>query len=208
MRGPCRLLFVTFALACGSIPEPIPSSGTASARQAGTLDEIPPGLRVYERTRTYEVTGSKPRHVVDQMNTLGPINWAGTHWSGSTEWQVSWTFFTNPVEEGCTLRTVRATLDVTFLYPRWSDVPPRYVKRWNRFLAALEVHEEGHKQAGLRAARDVLTHLSAMPMAETCEAIQTRANANANYILEQAIKRDRLYDKQTRHGVTQGVRLR
>ncbi|MBK9001341.1 MAG: DUF922 domain-containing protein [Myxococcales bacterium] len=57
------------------------------------------------------------------------------------------------------------------------------------------------------AARDVLRKLEKLDAEPDCDSMNREANAAANRIVEEYKAKDKAYDKETRHGATQGARF-
>ena len=89
--------------------------------------------------------------------------------------------------------------------PRWRR-PHRDDPRWDRYLAALRHHELGHLDRAVRASGILLDRLRAETPHPTCDGLGESMHATADAILEELRMRQRRYDRNTRHGETQGVK--
>ena len=99
---------------------------------------------------------------------------------------------------------------VVFTLPRWANAEaaaPEVLQRWHGYYRALRLHEDGHRDNGIEAAREIERSLRDLPAAEACAAIDQSASLAAKDILRKYNARDRDYDAQTRHGATQGATL-
>jgi predicted secreted Zn-dependent protease len=99
----------------------------------------------------YDVQGADLRGLLASLNARGPHH-------GRADWKVSYRFTTRPGGGGCAVESLSTELDLQMTLPRWS--PPAgasrdLVARWERYLAALRVHEEGHLDHGRDFAREV-----------------------------------------------------
>jgi predicted secreted Zn-dependent protease len=97
------------------------------------------------------------------------------------------------------------------LMPRWSrrhGASADLVARWERYEAALLVHEEGHLETGRDLAKALKVELPKLPPAANCKALDEAIRARYKALLEAARQRDTDYDKRTGHGATQGARFR
>jgi predicted secreted Zn-dependent protease len=81
------------------------------------------------------------------------------------------------------------------------------VTRWERYLAALEAHELGHRRFGLEAASAVERSLSSLIAEPTCQQLETAIAAAAETVVEQYRERERRYDEETKHGRADGARF-
>jgi len=123
-----------------------------------------------------------------------------------TDWYLSYTYRTRSASSGCTVESVSTKLDLKVRMPRWtapSNASADLVRRWDRYLDALRVHEAGHLQTG----RDFESNFrrATSSMSADCAALGSAVRPRFDSLLEQARQRDRDYDAQTRHGATQGA---
>jgi predicted secreted Zn-dependent protease len=77
------------------------------------------------------------------------------------------------------------------------SVPPAIALSWNRYIANLRTHEAGHVTYALSRKADVL----AAARTARCE----RVRAAVQRVLDEIKEHDRLYDRQTSHGIKQGA---
>jgi predicted secreted Zn-dependent protease len=97
-------------------------------------------------------------------------------------------------------------MTVHILLPDWSpppDAPAALAERWGRFLSALRLHEEGHRELAVREGYEVLQAITGVrgPCAGMDDAVQAAAGGvSASYR-----QRHGQYDAQTQHGAGQGA---
>lgn len=195
MRAALVLLFVAFASAC-----------TAARGKPQRLVEGPMPI-ITEDTVSYDVEGRSAAELRASLDARGPEDDTGRH-DAYTKWYVRWFYDYDRAETTCTLKNVRATLEVKYTFPSWPGETPELRERWQRYLEALRTHEKGHTENGIDAARLIVTGIRALAPAGDCDTAGTRANQKANEELELAKARDREYDEETRHGATQGATFR
>jgi len=70
-------------------------------------------------------------------------------------------------------------------------------------MAALRLHEDGHRDHGLQAAQTILEVLQSFHA--SCETFEADANQAALNIIQHYAQQDRDYDARTQHGRTQGA---
>jgi predicted secreted Zn-dependent protease len=73
-------------------------------------------------------------------------------------------------------------------------------------VAALRVHEDGHKQIALDAANDAIARVRSETVA-TCKDLNVYAKSAVDAATSIGNRRDQQYDAATRHGATQGARF-
>jgi predicted secreted Zn-dependent protease len=158
----------------------------------------------------YEIRGASSTELRAQMNALGPSDRFGVRRFATTHWDVQWRypFQTTPV--GCALGAPKVTLKAKYILPRWMDAdsaPPEVQQQWRCYLAALLVHEDGHRLHGREAAARIEALLPTLAPQPTCPEMDALANAEAHRLLEHFRDLDQEYDRNTRHGVTQATEL-
>jgi predicted secreted Zn-dependent protease len=129
-------------------------------------------------TGYYEIQGRSAAQLKKQMARRGPKGF----WAYTT-WHVRWT------------GDCRVSLEVSYTFPRWTNrdgASASLRQRWDRMITNLMLHERGHEQNGRNAAREIDgSRCAGDPMA----------------IIRKWANQDKVYDKQTKHGVTQGAVL-
>lgn len=130
----------------------------------------------------------------------------GYTWS-NWNWDIKWR------ETGgeCWLTDVSFNVDTTMTLPNWVNVDRASVKarqEWQRFMTALEGHEEGHVDININGVTDMKNAMMALEKAETCRALLANAREVAGDHGKHIGKAHRTYDGTTIHGATQGARLR
>lgn len=197
-----------------------PASATPSSAPTGSADTpsptsappttvaIPSGVNVIEQTRLYRIGGLTADDVRDQIRQLGPAS-AGGRFAARTAWTVRWSYRLASRPDACSIVSVDATVDVVFTMPHWDPAEPTAPglrDQWNRFYAALQTHEGGHRDLAVQAAGDVLQVIRSLPAASSCDALRDAANAAGEEVLAGYRQREAEYDDATNHGETQGAR--
>jgi predicted secreted Zn-dependent protease len=161
------------------------------------------------QTTYYDVVGSNANALRRQMNAKGPPE-GGKRFDAHTEWNVRWNYRYRPTASGCELAGVNVSVSGTILLPRWihaNDVPKVLVQDWDKYLAALKLHEEGHYAHGESAARDIEAMARSFHGSGDCATVVSEFNAQARSIIERYKALDAAYDQETDHGRTQGAQF-
>lgn len=161
------------------------------------------------QVETYDVEGRSARELRRDLDRRGPLV-DGRRFDARTRWYVRWHFDLAPVPGGCRALRPQVDVEVTLTLPRWrrpSDTPAALVQRWERYLAALRGHEEGHTEIGYGAAQAVEDALSNRPAQEDCDSAESEANQAAQAEVARAQQQDLRYDRETGHGASQGARF-
>ena len=165
---------------------------------------------INDQVERYAIKGATPAELRREMNARGPQGVGGRRFDGYTRWYVSWRYRYSNTGSACAIAAVTTSVKITITLPLWSDESgansaPR--RHWSRYLAALEMHEQGHRRHGVDAAHEIDSAIAVMPPAQTCDALGSQANALGKGILSKYNQRDLDYDRDTRHGATQGARF-
>jgi predicted secreted Zn-dependent protease len=157
----------------------------------------------------FDVEGATSRELNDEIKAKAPIGDNGLRSDGYTRWNIDWTFQLDSDGSGCTASHVDVNLAIHMILPRWNpphSAAPALVARWNSYVAALRIHEEGHRSRAAAAAADVRRALESEDRARDCATLEKRLNAKAAAQLDELRKRQAAYDLETESGRKQGVR--
>ncbi|MDU8927935.1 DUF922 domain-containing protein [Alisedimentitalea sp. MJ-SS2] len=127
--------------------------------------------------KTYLVDATTVQGLRKQMKQRGPKG----HWA-YTDWYVKWS------------GSCKLSVKITYTMPRHKNegkLDPALRKRWKAMVRALKAHEEKHGAHGVQAAREIE---------------KTRC-ANGDAVIKKWNKQDKVLDKRTKHGKTEGVVL-
>ena len=126
---------------------------------------------------------------------------------GRTRQDVETRYRLEPVPAGCRLADLSVRVDLTMDLPAWrpSGTTRRELRaRWERMITALTLHEEGHRDNAVRAARELHQRLSELGEAADCDALGKRARRETFRVKLRFQLREQAYDRRTGHGVGQG----
>ena len=171
--------------------------------------------------------GSRQRDVGDEMSGRVPAvryyelrsqDWASMRaeidarapkgYHGLASWQVRYNYRWNPTSDGqCSVTAVVPEFAGEILMPRWVPGPAVSADqraRWERYSAALKLHEDGHVAHGKQLA-SALAQISGLRA--DCGSIAAAVKARADALIRRYSGADAEYDRQTNHGETQGAVL-
>lgn len=175
--------------------------------QARSTPTTPPLVRV--QYRYYPISGNTASDLRSQMNRSGPRDRVeGRTYDANTDWVVRWSYRYAMHHQQCVMQTVKTQVAITFTLPKWTTV--RRAERslladWQRYMAALQLHEDGHKNHGVEAGHDIQQALSQLPPATSCADLERHVQTTARAIIQRYNQKDLDYDRVTRHGYTQGA---
>lgn len=151
--------------------------------------------------RYYDVQGGDHGSLLAALNARG-----GPH--GQAEWKVSYQYEPRRVGRYCSVGSLTITQSMVMNLPRWSappGAPARLVAQWQRYVAALRTHEEGHLAIGRELAHELKRSLAVTRA--PCEQLEKSVKSQFDLLHERFRARDRSYDFETAHGRTQGAVL-
>lgn len=126
---------------------------------------------------------------------------------GRTRQEVETRYRLEPLPTGCRLAGLVVRIDLTMDLPAWrpSGVTRRELRaRWERMITALTLHEEGHRDNAVRAARELHQRLSRLGGGDSCAALDKQAQREIFRVKLRFQLREQAYDRRTGHGVGQG----
>jgi predicted secreted Zn-dependent protease len=92
--------------------------------------------------------------------------------------------------------------------PNWIDeakAEPGLRARWDRFVAALKLHEEGHFDHGRQFGSELERSLAMLGAQNSCNTLDVLTHQHYDALLEKYRAIDMEYDATTDHGRTQGA---
>jgi len=158
----------------------------------------------------YQITGISADVLRAQIDQFGHTDETGRHWDAYTEWYVTWSYPYSITDGNCATGPVEVVVEITFVFPQWdisADAPPELVDKWNDYIIALELHEEGHKEIAIEAGHEVWQVLNGLTSYSSCDELEQTADVATEEILEHYRQREVVYDQETEHGATQGARF-
>jgi predicted secreted Zn-dependent protease len=150
----------------------------------------------------YQVAGKSADEVRADMNQKRKGNYDAV-----TSWDIRWSFQARKEATGFNLQDVRVTVKITTLMPSWSGEGANRddLLLWNRYIEALQEHEQEHSDNALKIARDIYEALNSQETKPTLTKAQSEGNNTGYRLLEKLRKLDGDFDSRTSHGATQGA---
>ena len=154
-----------------------------------------PGVHIV----TYPVRGGDMAAIRASLDAAGPYDRNdGEHVEAITHWRFVWRWPGTVSECYLSAATVRFTATVTL--PRLvglATLPPDVQASWRRYRTALEAHEANHVRYAYAHRGDVLAAIRGA----TC----ATAEAAGQAVLRDLVEHDLAYDRDTRHGTSEGA---
>lgn len=160
-------------------------------------------------TNYYSVTGATLSEIRQSMRQSRP--WKDRKdLDGFTEWNVAWTFSTTATATGCRCSTFATQTRVVITLPKWvkpADASPETADSWKQYADALALHETGHGRHAILASTQLQRGMQSIGERPTCEALKQAINELGDRTITEFRRKDEDYDRETRHGATQGARF-
>ena len=158
----------------------------------------------------YDISARTGTQLVHEMEAKGPVGPDGKRYPAYTRWHVAWDYQYRSGPGACKITDFTAKLEGTMTLPRWIDsesAPKSLVRSWQAMVAALRIHENGHYAHGIEAAREIGALPDSIRPAADCATLEKQINGRAQAIMDKYAALDAEYDRETRHGQTQGAIL-
>jgi predicted secreted Zn-dependent protease len=166
---------------------------------------------ISETVDYYDVSGATGREVRASLNREGPVSGNdGKRYDAVCRWNVSWKFQYRERGNTCAITSVSTDVKITITFPRLKTdetTSPSLVKAFANYSEKLMLHEKGHAQNAIDAARKIEAGILGLPPEPTCGGLRSTANALGHSLIKEANRADADYDQRTRHGATQGARF-
>ena len=165
---------------------------------------------VLRKTNYYAMTGASLRHIQESLQQTRPWKDKSGR-DATTEWYVRWYAEYRSGGGTCHCSSFTTTTTITIWLPRWiapTNAPAEVRATWAKYIAALEVHENGHADLALAAAAEMHKRIKEIDSNLDCITLRARVQAECKAALDSHRAQERDYDRKTRHGATQGATLR
>lgn len=167
-------------------------------------------LRVHRSQEDYRVRGNSLEELRTSMAPNRFRDSAGMAWDAFTWWQVQWSYPFIERIGSCALGREHVSVEIRIHLPRWDpppDADPQLVTSWNKYLAALEAHEEGHVQIALAAACEIRDVLRTLEAQSDCDRMEREADRATQAVIDRYHELEERFDIETNHGASDGAVL-
>ncbi len=195
----CSLEWCAFALLCL-----LPGLARANAEKAPE-NAVDPSVSI--RTNYYTFGGTNHTQLRAAMLAARPWK-QGFNFDARTKWDLHSTYRFHREDGQFSIAVADVRTDVVITLPFWIPGHPvsrDLVMRWQKCLAGLCVHEQGHLVLAKAATAEVKKRLLALHGFGTLQELSAAADQTLRDTLDEFRERERKYDQVTRHGYTQGA---
>ncbi len=165
-------------------------------------------VKVSTRTAYYDIQGTTAEQLGTQLYQQGPLDVGGKRFAGKTDGSLGWSYSYSKPGGKCALVTANIELEVVFSLPRWDippNTPPELVDKWNKFSAALQTHENGHRDIFTTKSYEFAENVKALPVFATCDELNRAITLAGQRMVDESQRQNIEYDDRTEHGKTQGA---
>jgi predicted secreted Zn-dependent protease len=164
--------------------------------------------KVRSASEFYHVGGKTADEIRQDMNSKSTIQENGAQYDASTKWNVKWNLRWAEANGQCEITQVKTTVDVRYVFPKLESpgsIPERLRQQWERYLAALLLHEHEHKNIGVRAAKEIESEIKNLAARRSCSQLEKEANRLGNAVLAKSRVIEKHFDRSTKHGMNDGA---
>jgi predicted secreted Zn-dependent protease len=138
--------------------------------------EAAAGVKVSEKTRSYEISGKTGEVLLAAMDRRGPKHGFLTRAIAQTRYSISWKIEWAETRTACRVKDIDGKLDITYTYPDAHELPRGMQRRWAKFLAGVKKHERTHGDMARQMARTVEKTVAKLSIANDpgCRKTRTR----------------------------------
>ncbi len=179
-------------------------SSTVFASEAPSCE-----LKVREGYRFYDISGNSLNQLREQINQKGTKWNDGKVYSALTNWDIHYKYSVTSNNGRYSVRSADTTVEICYYLPRLdaNSCTPELASRWKDYFAHLQRHEYGHKDLAVQTASQLNEMFATLPSfgseEELAAEITKRTEEKFRHLKEIQID----YDRDTRHGETQGAML-
>ena len=154
------------------------------------------------RTKYYKVRGNTAADIRRDLDRRSPVEY-----DAQLNWNIEWRFTRRQFLDWCKMTKVAVAVNIVYTLPRLVQTPlppPEVLGAWQKYMAALLLHEHGHALTGIRAGYAIERKIKNMRR-RSCLQLTKDAHAAVYAEIWRASALDKKYDKDTNHGATEGA---
>ena len=163
--------------------------------------------KITETVKYYIIYPQNPADLRQALEMASPVFFEGKTYFGYTDSRIGWYLHWYASQQDCRPTGADITVEITTTLPKLSaSVTDKETSaKFNRFLQALILHESGHRDIAMDAARQIEHDLTQLMPRAKCADLAREAELMVQKILDAHDRIGREYDERTRYGATQGA---
>jgi predicted secreted Zn-dependent protease len=168
------------------------------------------GITLLQRieTKTYAVAGCNAEDIASSLRRATTQSSAGRYEVGVTSSTTRYSYKYQEQGGSCRLNGASIVAEITVLLPELPNtqgVSQDTMARWQGFMAALRIHEQGHVDIILKSAGVIKSTFENATQSMPCNQLETTLKGAVQRETDVANAANERYDSTTNHGVNQGV---
>jgi predicted secreted Zn-dependent protease len=175
-----------------------------------TAPAVSSELKVKENYQYYDVDGARVCDLEKQINKNGTKWDDGRTYAAVTSWDVNYSYDVAEGSDGTySVKSVKTKVDIVYHLPRRNcpTSSPQMTLLWDNYLVNLKHHEYGHKDLTVKIAGELNEALASLQGFSSHEELDREAKRRTDQKLHELKEVQVAYDKDTKHGETQGAIL-
>jgi predicted secreted Zn-dependent protease len=169
-----------------------------------------PQLAVSRSDTTFPVSGASKEELMSSIRDYASANWSDSRAAAMTSVSIGAELQCQEYSDGGALTRANVKLGLVVYLPEWpgaARAAPPLRQAWGKLVRALGGHENGHVEIAKKHAAALREELAKLTIEPSCEEMLKLASDRVKDANERQAKAQRVYDDETRHGVTQGCVL-
>ena len=163
---------------------------------------------VFITTNRYQIQGQSIEELRRSLNQLRPWKASARPHDAQTEWRTRMQYRTVTLPGIAWCTNFATVTQITMTLPGWTatnGASAATLREWNRYLRALAEHEAGHARHAREGTLELHRRVKALEAQPDAETVRQRLDALLAEVQQQVRQQDADYDRETRHGATQGA---
>lgn len=162
-------------------------------------------VKVFESYNYYYIEAYRRRELISTLINSSPIQRNGDGYLGETHTYYKWTIDWLSDSSSCWVNKAQIELHVNFTLPKLKASSPAVRTIWDEWYPKLLRHEHNHRDIAMYTADKMLSSLSELAPANSCEdLLKSARDIVSKYEEEEELLHDK-YDIETNHGETEGL---
>ena len=168
-------------------------------------------LKISEKTKFYNISGSNAREFAQSMSKKGPYSFQHRKRAWATAARdMTYQLIYQKNKKNCAVKNAKVTLKITYRMPKLGKpkrISKRQRKNWRRMYALLSKHERTHGLFYKQLAKKVRRNLRRMKPASSCRALLKRAKVIVDALSAADKARNDRFDNRDRRNYRRMARI-
>lgn len=163
---------------------------------------------VFITTNRYQIQGKTIAELRRSLNQLRPWKTAARPHDAQTEWRTRMQYRTLTLPGSAWCTNFATVTQITLTLPGWTatnGASEETLREWNRYQRALIEHEAGHARHAREGTVELHRRIKLVEPQPDADSLRQRVDAVLAEVQAEVRKKDADYDRETRHGATQGA---